>query len=138
MNQELRIAIKRHESIGDFTYPIVEDKLISEAEHKLCLVLPISYIEFLKEFGHGGLDGIETFGIGKNNQLIFVDETLKYRNLGLPHNFIVIENCDEWLYCLDSNNGQIITWTYNETPEFSFNSFDEYLQCRINDAIDNM
>ena len=31
---------------------------------------------------------------------------LKYRTYGLPHNLIVIKNCDEWGYCIDSLNGK--------------------------------
>lgn len=64
------------------------------------MTLPEQYKEFLKNYGHGGLDGFEVLGIGLDASAIFLDETVKYRKFGLPHNLVVIENCDECLSAL--------------------------------------
>lgn len=87
--------IKQHESKGDFTYAIVTEKMLNEAEKRLGIKIPKEYRYFLEKFGHGGIGGIEVLGVGKNGSLIFEKETLKYRTYGLPDELIAIENCDE-------------------------------------------
>ena len=76
-------------------------------------------------------------GVGKNKKLIFKDETLKYRTYGLPHNLIVIENCDEWVYCIDSLNGKVKMWSRDKEEE-AYDTFVDYLEDRIKDAIENL
>ena len=98
-------------TVGKKTYADVEDNAFALAEEELGISIPSQYLWFLKTYGHGGLNGIETLGVGKNKKLIFKDETLKYRTYGLPHNLIVIENCDEWVYCIDSLNGKVKMWS---------------------------
>lgn len=131
--------IKEYENKGDFTHAHVEDSVLSSAEDELGIKLPIEYVWFLKSFGHGGLDGIETLGVAKNERLVFKDETIKYRNFGLPLNYIVIENCDEWIYCIDSMSGKVVMWSLNvKEVDEAYNSFIDYLKDRIEDAIENM
>ena len=62
------------------------------------LILPSQYVEFLKTYGHGGICGVCTDGIGLDGSYVFVENTLEYRAEGLQENLIVIENADEWLY----------------------------------------
>ena len=131
--------IKEYENKGDFTYTYVEDSVLFLTEAELGIKLPIEYVWFLKSYGHGGLDGIETLGVAKNKRLVFKDETIKYRALGLPSNYIVIENCDEWIYCIDSMSGKVVMWSLNaKGVDEAYNSFIDYLKDRIEDAIENM
>lgn len=130
-------TIKEYECKGDFTYTDVEDNAFALAEEELGISIPSQYLWFLKTYGHGGLNGIETLGVGKNKKLIFKDETLKYRTYGLPHNLIVIENCDEWVYCIDSLNGKVKMWSRDKEEE-AYDTFVDYLEDRIKDAIENL
>lgn len=78
-------------------------------------------------------------GVGNNNKLVFAEKTLKYREYGLSVNLIVIENCDEWLYCVNAKDGKIVIWT-NRCKEVTvaYNDFDEYLEDRVQDILENM
>lgn len=137
MNKALKDIINDYENPGDFTYATVNSDMLLKAETELNLKIPESYKEFLLIYGHGGIGGVEILGIGKSGRNIFKETTLEYRKFGLPVNYIVIENCDEWIYCIDSNNGKILSWTQNTICN-EFNSFDDYLLDRFTDAIDNM
>lgn len=113
--------------------------MIKEAEEKLNLQLPVQYICFLENFGHGGIGGLEVLGVGKNKKLIFVETTLKFREYGLLINLIVVENCGEWLYCINANDGKIVIWTNGcKKIDVVYNDFNEYLEDRIQDILENI
>ena len=109
MTAEILDLIRQYEKPGDFTYSTFSGIQVATAQNILALTVPVAYVEFLRMFGHGGICGIEIIGIGKTGKLLFVDETLKFRSYGLPDHLIVIENCDEWIYCIDSGNGHIVS-----------------------------
>jgi len=106
MNEMIIETIRKYEVPGDFTHTAVSSKMIATAEHVLKIKLPEQYIAFLKMFGHGGIGGLEVLGFGLTGRMIFVDTTIEYRDEGLPHNLVVIENVDEWLTCIDCNTGK--------------------------------
>jgi len=137
VSNRLARLIKQHESKGDFTHALVSGLQLEEAEQKLGIKLPDQYVDFLKQYGHGGIAGIEIIGIGINGNLLFVNETLKYRKYGLAANLVVIENCDEWLYCIDCNTGNVVSWSDGDV-ENSYSSFDDFLLDRFADAIENL
>ena len=83
--------ISQYEEKGDFTHPNVDDKDLYDAEKILNLKIPEQYVWFLKNYGHGGLDGIETLGVGKNGKMIFVEKTLEFRSYGLNDDKIVMD-----------------------------------------------
>ena len=58
-------TIKEYECKGDFTYADVEDNAFALAEEELGISIPSQYLWFLKTYGHGGLNGIETLGLEK-------------------------------------------------------------------------
>ncbi len=139
MYDDLVNVISKYEKKGSFTHSCVNDDLILRAEKKLNLSIPKEYKWFLKKYGHGGLDGIEIVGVGKNGRLIFVDYTSELREYGLSHNMIAIENCDEWIYCLDTVSHNVVMWVLkSETYEVVYNNFIDYLTDRINDAVENI
>lgn len=139
MLDELYRLIKSNESKGDFNYAEVTENMLSEAEKELGLKIPKGYAWFIRKFGHGGIGGIEVIGVGKNGTLMFVKETLKYRTYGLPDELIVIENCDEWVYCINSVDGKIVLWSKGDTNYTkAYDSFEVYLKDRINDMLENM
>lgn len=137
MMNELIQLIQQYEHDGCFTHANVSDEMICYAETLLSVKLPEQYKSFLKIYGHGGLDGLEILGVGIAGQLVFVDETIAYRKYGLAQNLVVIENCDEWLYCLDCDNGTVVYWEHGYV-EHVFPSFHAYFNDRIHDSIENM
>ena len=137
MNESIKEIIKNYEVKGDFTYTFITDDQIAEAQSLLSVELPFQYLEFLQTYGHGGIGGVEIIGIGKNGHLLFVDETIKYREYGLPINLIVIENCDEWVYCINCETGCIISWT-NQNSEEAYPDFDTYVLDRFMEEAENL
>lgn len=138
MNEAIKSLISEYEEPGDFTYARVTDIELETAEKELNLTLPQEYVEFLKNYGHGGICGCCTDGIGLDGSYVFVENTLEYRMEGLPESYIVIENADEWLYCIDANTGAVVSWDMSGYIQMEYNSFDEYLLDRMNDGIENM
>lgn len=140
MLNELYALLKKYECVGDFTYANVTEEMLNESEKRMNTKIPEEYRDFLKEFGHGGIGVIEIFGVGKNGVLIFEEETLKYRTYGLPNELIVIENCDEWVYCINSHNGRVVMWSRGNIGDYTeaFDSFETYLYDRVNDMLENL
>ncbi|WP_083842099.1 SMI1/KNR4 family protein [Fictibacillus macauensis] len=61
------------------------------------------------------------------------------RSYGLPKDLIVIENCDEWIYCIHSKTNKIHTWSQGDSQGSNdYESFQAYLLDRINDMLENM
>ena len=137
MTTETLNLIKEYECSGDFTYARATDMQLQTAENVLNVIIPDQYRVFLKEYGHGGIGGIEILGIGKNGALLFVSETVKYREYGLAVNLVVVENCDEWIYCINCDDGKIISWC-NGFVKPAYDSFEEYLEDRFKDAAENI
>ena len=112
--------------------------MIATAEKTLCVKLPQQYLDFLKLYGHGGIGGIETLGVGLTGRMIFVDTTIDYRNEKLPNNLVVIENVDEWLTCIDCNNEKIVSWDFSGHIKEDYACFDDYLIHQMYSVIENM
>ena len=131
--------IQKYETAGDFTHAVVTDEMLKQSETVLGVLIPEEYKYFLKEYGHGGIEGLEVLGIGKTGTKIFERETLKFRTYGMPDNLIIVENCDEWVYCIDTKNEKIVKWMMGMANYVEvFACFDEFLSSRINDMIENM
>lgn len=138
MNNQILETIKKYEEPGDFTHATVADQMIAAAEKTLGVKLPQQYLDFLKMYGHGGIGGIETLGVGLTGKMIFVDTTMDYRDEELPDNLVVIENVDEWLTCIDCNNEKIVSWDFSGYIKEDYACFDDYLIDQMNSAIENM
>lgn len=139
MFEKIAEMINQYEKKGDFTHAEVRDEIIFSAEKRLGAKLPEAYQWFLKNYGQGGLEGIETFGIGKSGEMVFVDKTIQFRLYGLSSKMIMIENCDEWIYCLDTRDESVLTWSLGDKKYHPvYTSFYEYLADRTSDAIENM
>lgn len=116
----------------------VTDKEISRAEKKLGFKIPSPFVWFLKKYGSGG-NHFDIIGYGKNGKIENVEETLEQRKNGLPKNFLIIENCDEFYYCIDITNGKIATWSQydNDGLIYRFDNFYDYLNDNLDNAIEN-
>ena len=137
MNPSINYLVRKYEKEGDFSYTQITKNQIKEAQNSLSLNLPKSYIEFLRIYGQGGIGGCEIFGVGRNGTLVFVNETKKHWKYGLPKNFIVIENCDEWIHCLDGKSGDVVSWAHGDI-ETLFPDFDSFLLSRFCDVLENI
>lgn len=137
MNEQLLSMIENYEEKGDFSGE-VPVHILELCERSLKVVFPNEYREFLQKFGSGGICGVDVLGI-ENESFFSVEEaTKKYRGLGLPHSYVVIENVDEFIYCLDTERKNIIRWDEFSKKEVErYNSFDEYLEDSFQEAIDN-
>lgn len=114
-----------------------EDEL-QTAEDILGLKIPEDYKWFLQKYGHGGFF-FEFLGYGLNGKAMFVEETLKQREYGLPLDLLVIENCDEYVVCINVNSGNVVSWSRSDNDggikmEDSFLAY--FLDC-VENAIDN-
>ncbi|WP_371877682.1 SMI1/KNR4 family protein [Paenibacillus plantiphilus] len=70
-------------------------------EDELKVVFSQSYRWFLEKYGLGGLFGVDILGCGKSAIPSVVSNTNRLRNLVLPLEYIVMEDCDEFFYCLE-------------------------------------
>ncbi len=130
--------IDHYQSKGDFLYSSPKDEEIIAVEKRLCINLPGDFKWFLKKYGYGGIDGIEILGFGLNNVFAFENATLRFRKYGLNDQYVVVENCDEWVYCIDTNTEKVVMWfTANESEEV-FKGFLDFFLDRMNDVIENL
>lgn len=129
----------------------VSRELVCKLEKDLGVTLPASYIEFLRNFGEGGLSGTYTFGIEDEDFASAWVDTMKYRKeLHLPEQYVVIarikkEDGEHYLVCLDTaemggKECPIIKWdlhtgeksSYKDTFFDYFNSVTENeYQCEM-------
>lgn len=141
-NLELKAFILENSDDTDFTGGI-PDEHIKNIEEKLGVRFPESYKWFLRNFGSGGLFGVDILGCGKSSIPSVVSRTERLRTKGLPDEFIVIEDCDEFYYCLDTghfsdNECPVISW--DRVTGFSGmrgDNFRNFLVERLEEAKEN-
>lgn len=114
------------------------EKELSKAKDQLGFDIPNEYVWFLKTYGHGAFF-FEFLGYGINGNAILVEKTLYERKFGLPIELLVIENCDEYVVCIDSSNGKIVSWSKHDKDGVIAvaNDFYEYFMDRVENAIAN-
>jgi antitoxin YobK len=71
--------------------------------------------------------------------LVLKEQTTHHRKLGLLKKYIVIENVDEFVYCLSTLDGyNVVRWDDISKREINrYTTFNEYLQDSFQEAIDN-
>ncbi|UAL47147.1 SMI1/KNR4 family protein [Sutcliffiella horikoshii] len=138
MNQKLLSMIKNFKEKRDFSGE-VSVQIIELCESKLEVVFPDEYREFLLKFGSGGICSVSVLGIENESYFSVEETTKKFRGLGVPHKYVVIENVDEFINCLNTEqNYNIIRWDEFSKKEVErYHSFDEYLEDSFQEAIDN-
>ena len=114
------------------------DEELSEAKIQLGFDIPDEYVWFLKTYGHGGFF-FEFLGYGINGTPILVEKTLYERKFGMPTELLVIENCDEYVVCIDSLTGKVVSWSKHDKHGVIAvaENFYEYFLNRIENAIAN-
>ena len=124
-----------------FTGGVDTDK-IYYIENELDVKLPNSYKWFLKTFGYGFIYGIEILGYGKFTPPLVVTKTLDYRKYGLPNEYVVIEDCDEFIYCLDTSKMEnnvcpVISWDMQDLILFEEKNFIRFFFRELLNMQDN-
>ncbi|MBZ5753276.1 SMI1/KNR4 family protein [Metabacillus rhizolycopersici] len=86
----------------------------------------------------GGIFWVDILGVAKSNIASVVIETERYGKLGLAKDLVVIENCGEYVYCLDTsklenNECPIIVWDRQAGIDemIEANNFFEFLLERL-------
>ncbi|MFC4076160.1 SMI1/KNR4 family protein [Salinithrix halophila] len=135
--------IREYGESHDFTGSVDETR-IEQIEKMLEVPLPEDYKWFVRNFGHGGIAGVEILGVAKTEIPPCVRYTHRYREYGLPHSLVVIENCDEWVYCLETNeisNGKcpVIDWDrLGNIGVQKYENFYKFLLDEFTEAVDNL
>ncbi|MED4816392.1 SMI1/KNR4 family protein [Bacillus atrophaeus] len=127
----------------DFTGGIGEEK-ISKIEQDLQVTLPDSYKWFLRNYGSGGVYGIDLLGYDFGGASV-VEKTEEYRKYNkLPSGLVVIEHVDFFGYCLDTNkmNSErecpVIIWSeFGGYKELDSADFIKFLYDRLLEMKDN-
>ena len=138
MNKQIEELISTYEDDKDYTRMPLTDEMASTVKKELGVELPEQYVDYLNKYSHGGIAGVNILGIGLTGRIIFLDVTKDYREEGLPNNFVAIENCDEWLYCINCDTGEVYYWDWFGNERKEFDSFDEFLLSEYKDAIENL
>lgn len=139
---EIIKIIKEKENYSKYSIGTNNDK-IDEIEQTLNIKLPEDYKWFLKNYGQILIMGVEIYGVLENKILSCVKITEDYRKLGLPNKFVVIENCDEWVYCIDTSNIEdgecyVVDWDRIDGVGFEeYESFLEFFYKRLVTAMEN-
>lgn len=123
---------------GAFLMRKPSEEELAEAEKMLGFSIPDEYRWFLNEYGHGGFF-FEFLGVGLNGRALFAEETLHEREYGLPHELMVIENCDEFVECIDTSSGKIVSWSKHDNDgiiERAEGFYEYFIEC-LDNAIEN-
>ena len=66
------------------------------------------------------------------------EQKLALKN-GLPEKYIIIEDCDEFYYCIDSVSGKISSWSQYDKDGIRerFDNFYEFFKDNLQNAMDN-
>jgi hypothetical protein len=138
MNQSILAMIDEYKEKGDFPGQI-SDRDIKNAEKALGIKFPQTYKNFIKNYGSGGICGVEILGVEGPDHASVVNATNRFRNLGLLMNYLVIESVDEFIYCIDTKDEfKVIRWDdVSKKAVNRYSTFEEYLQDSFQEAIDN-
>ncbi|MFB0844492.1 SMI1/KNR4 family protein [Paenibacillus oleatilyticus] len=112
----------------------LDDAKIINIEDRLNVKFPDSYKWFLREYGTGGVIGVEIFGGGLRDIPTCVRETVDWRGYGLPEEFVVIENFGAGVYCLDTSrieNGECPVVDWEQGEGVATQEYDDFLSFLI-------
>ncbi|MES5922039.1 SMI1/KNR4 family protein [Bacillus cereus group sp. RP37] len=146
MNDKILSIISTYEKDGDFMGGVNEDT-IREAARMLSITFPITYHCFLKQYGSGGLDGMDIHGCettAADSSVVY--HTKLYRETyNLPGQYIVLNDIDGTVTCLDTNqmkDGEcpVVFWSRfsKELYTITYENFSDYLLDSLHESIDNL
>ncbi|PEQ83498.1 SMI1/KNR4 family protein [Bacillus cereus] len=146
MNDKIISIISTYEKDGDFIGGVNEDT-IRDAAQMLNTTFSNSYHCFLKLYGSGGLDGMVIHGC----ETTAVDSSVVYNTklyretYNLPEQFIVLNDFDGTVTCLDTNQMKddecpVVFWSRfsKELYAITYESFSDYLLDSLQESVDNL
>jgi len=138
MEIQIQQMIDSYEEDKDF-FGSVSDKDIEKIENSLRVTFPIEYKKFIKQYGSGGICGVNILGIEGNMGSSVLSTTERYRKLGLREDLIVIEDLGEFVICSETGkNENILYWDAIQKQEaIRYKNFNDYLKDTFKEAIDN-
>ncbi|UPW81413.1 SMI1/KNR4 family protein [Lysinibacillus sp. Ag94] len=145
MNDKIISIISTYEIDGGFTGGVNEDT-IREAAQMLNITFPSSYHWFLKQYGSGGIKGMDIHGCkttAADSSVVY--HTQLYREkYNLPVQYIVLEDIDGCVSCLDTNqmnDGEcpVVSWSRfsKELYAVTYENFSDYLLDYLQECVDN-
>ncbi|HDR8171182.1 TPA: SMI1/KNR4 family protein [Bacillus thuringiensis] len=146
MNQKILSIISTYEKDGDFMGGVNEDT-IRQAARMLSITFPSTYHSFLKQYGSGGLDGMDIHGCETTTaDSSVVYHTKLYRETyNLPEQYIVLNDIDGTVTCLDTNqmkDGEcpVVFWSRfsKELYTITYENFSDYLLDSLHESVDNL
>ncbi|MDE6789436.1 MAG: SMI1/KNR4 family protein [Ruminococcus sp.] len=124
-------------TLNEFIYNNLDEMFISGgtstkeieiSEETLNVKLENEYKSYLMRYGMIMGFGVEILGFGKNGKSPMVEQTLRFRKMGLENCYIVINNLDEWIDCLNVNTGAVSSWdAIDKNHIIVSDSFYEYV-----------
>ena len=115
----------------------ITDEVISDMEKSLGLEFRTEIRNYLYQYGIIIGYGVKILGCGKNGESSLVRETERFREFGLSEEYIVIRNSDEWIYCLNNNNGIVSSWDRIEKTHLTkANTLEQYILDELIEAKD--
>ncbi|RSK29712.1 SMI1/KNR4 family protein [Bhargavaea beijingensis] len=140
MDERIIKMIENYGEEDDF-FGEISEEYINKAEEKLRVKFPLSYRNFIKKYGSGGICGVELEGVQGNLGASVVDATERWRKLGLGMNLIVLEDSGEFarcMYCADINDDRIFSFERGGIDLHPrYNTFNDYLIDIFQEGIDN-
>jgi len=116
----------------------VSEVKIKESEEALGLSFCPEYRDFLARYGMLIGYGVEILGCGRNGTMPVVAETKRFREFGLSEEYIVIRNVDEWIYCINNNDGTVSSWDRSSMNHLmESGSFEKYVTDELLEAKEN-
>ncbi|PAW37963.1 spore coat protein [Bacillus toyonensis] len=146
MNDKIISIISTYKKDGDFMGGVNEDT-IRDAAQMLNTTFPNSYHWFLKQYGSGGLDGIDIHGCEKTaaDSSVVYHTQLYRETYNLPVQYIVLNDIDGTVTCLDTNqmnDGEcpVVFWSRfsKELFAITYENFSEYLLDSLQESVDNL
>lgn len=130
---DLELYKKAEKQRGAYWTGGVNDELTNKLSQDLNIFLPISYIEFLKKYGEGGVcGGSYIFGIEDDEYSAAYEHTLEFRKkYKIDKKWLVIasesNSWEEYIFCLDTNrmkDGEcpVIKYDYKHKEKEDFKS----------------
>jgi antitoxin YobK len=140
MNKKIIDMIEEYREEKDF-FGEVSEECIRDAETSLNLQFPKGYCEYVKNFGSGGICGVEILGVEGNLGASVVKTTERYRKLGLNNDMVVIYDGGEFFMCMlgITDDERVFCGDRSgKEPLMHYNSFEEYLLDVFQEGIDNL
>ncbi|MGG0386292.1 SMI1/KNR4 family protein [Priestia filamentosa] len=138
MNNKILQMISEYEEDKEF-FRKYSEEAITKTENRLKASFSSEYREYVKKYGSGGICGVEILGVEGEDFASVVEDTERYRELDLPKKYIVIEDVDEFIYCLSTvERYNVIRWDQTSKEEIErYTTFHEYVQDSFQETIDN-